>query len=368
MGRAAHAAAQILAVYLTAMMMKESQEPSRIVYTLTWSTDAYRRFGSREHIATIQGRLKAIESMMRRSFQQEQHDQQDQREELSLCSDGQTISNEVMSKSPGPAMSLVDPTQSQFLSHIPTPIIAVDNKPASISDSDILDGPRGTTFESQPSHTVFKTSTAISENPLSPRRSSPSCSLNDVVFRFDSAALTPPEDEPVHPWEADWAGGQLRFYGPTTRAHTQLPPGDPLQADTEYELEEALGTTNLDSPQLQKILFNAFWTWNDLSLTVNIVDKDLFNAHRALEEASSQYYSDFLQDSILACSSRMSTSGVIRRLGQRYADRAKGSLISHLESPTIATFQGLLLLSDFESTNGRERVGWTYAGRRYCAP
>lgn len=75
--------------------------------------------------------------------------------------------------------------------------------------------------------------------------------------------------------------------------------------------------------------------------------------------ARSQYYSEFLENCILACATRMSTSAGIRALGPRYAEQASSLVIQELQRPNVATLQGFLLLSDFEATRGRDRLGYS---------
>ena len=76
----------------------------------------------------------------------------------------------------------------------------------------------------------------------------------------------------------------------------------------------------------------------------------------------SQYYSEFLENAILACATRMSTSPGIRALGPKYADQASSQITQELQRPNVATLQGFLLLSDFEATRGRDRIGYIYSG------
>ena len=75
-----------------------------------------------------------------------------------------------------------------------------------------------------------------------------------------------------------------------------------------------------------------------------------------------QYYSAFLENCMLACASRMSTSPGIRALGPKYAEEASAQVTQELQRPNVATLQGFLLLSDFEATRGRERIGYIYSG------
>ncbi|VUC25610.1 unnamed protein product [Clonostachys rosea] len=113
----------------------------------------------------------------------------------------------------------------------------------------------------------------------------------------------------------------------------------------------------MDSPQLREVLLNSCWNYYLRSVTV--VDQQLFMSHRSSGKRS-QYYSSFLESSLLACGTRISTSPAVRKLGRSYAERAKQHIADELEQPTIATLQGFLLLSDFEATAARDRVGWTY--------
>jgi hypothetical protein len=49
-------------------------------------------------------------------------------------------------------------------------------------------------------------------------------------------------------------------------------------------------------------------------------------------------------------------------LSSAYAKRAKADLETELEDPNLATVQGMLLLSDYEMSEGHDRVGWIYCG------
>lgn len=117
---------------------------------------------------------------------------------------------------------------------------------------------------------------------------------------------------------------------------------------------------NLDSSQVQKVLLEIAWRY--LSLQTRLVREQYFLAHRELG-GRSQYYSPFLENTLLACASRMSTSAAIRKLGKAYIDRAVKTIPVELENPMLSTVQGFLLLADFEATRGRDRPGWTYMGQ-----
>jgi hypothetical protein len=153
--------------------------------------------------------------------------------------------------------------------------------------------------------------------------------------------------------------GQPGFYGITSQYHVQLQCADIDLGFSEKDLEAEL-TIDIDSPHVQKTILDSFWKSDQL--WSNVVNKDLFMTHRAMG-GSSEYYSISLEDAMLACGSRNSTSNTIRQIGRRFLDRAKQGLLKQLESPTISTIQGFLLLSNFEAGIGRNRVGWTYCGK-----
>lgn len=118
---------------------------------------------------------------------------------------------------------------------------------------------------------------------------------------------------------------------------------------------------NLDSSQVQKVLLQI--AWRDLSLQTKLVHEQYFLSHRDLGMRS-EYYSPFLENTLLACASRMSTLTAIRNLGTSYIDRAVKYIPMELENPALSTVQGLLLLADFEATRDRDRLGWTYMGQQ----
>lgn len=159
----------------------------------------------------------------------------------------------------------------------------------------------------------------------------------------------------------------VAFYGSTTQNHVHSPlPESPhsLQlasmvnhADSDFEHET---TMNMDSVQLRKALLLIFFK---LQTNVQVVvHQDLFMRGRT-QGGRHRYYSEFLENSILAAATRHSTSLAVRQLGTQYADRAKARISFELDQPNIASLQGFLVLSDFESTRGRARIGWTYSSK-----
>ena len=116
---------------------------------------------------------------------------------------------------------------------------------------------------------------------------------------------------------------------------------------------------DMDGPRLKVELINNYCSFQTLSVT--LIQRETFLSHRDLG-LRSQHYSTFLENSLLACSARLSTSAAVRALGESYARSAKSEIVSELENPNMATLQGMLLLSDFEMTEARDRVGWMYCG------
>jgi hypothetical protein len=115
----------------------------------------------------------------------------------------------------------------------------------------------------------------------------------------------------------------------------------------------------MDSAQLRKALFRIFFKIHPNAQV--IVQEDLFRRDRA-KGGRHQYYSSFLENAILAAAARNSTSSVVRKLGKLYAERAEFHISSELKHPNIASLQAFLVLSDFEATRGRARLGWMYSG------
>lgn len=139
----------------------------------------------------------------------------------------------------------------------------------------------------------------------------------------------------------------LSIYGSTTSDDCELDSPGPMEID-------------IDSEGIRRSILIGFWKFNE-SWT-SIVDSDMFQRYKALG-IPSEYYSRFLEDAMLACGSRHSSSAIIRSTGKLFAHRAKAALIRQLQTPTIASIQGVLLLSAFEGTSGHPSFGWTLCGR-----
>lgn len=140
---------------------------------------------------------------------------------------------------------------------------------------------------------------------------------------------------------------------------TQVPLSSDSVLATKEDVENE-AALNLDSSQVQKVLLEIAWRY--LSLQTRFVHERYFLSHRGLG-VRSQYYSAFLENTLFACASRMSSSAAIRNLGTSYIDRAVKDIPMELENPRLSTVQGLLFLADFEASRDRDRLGWRYMGQ-----
>lgn len=156
--------------------------------------------------------------------------------------------------------------------------------------------------------------------------------------------------------------GEVHYYGPTTQLHIKSPSANKVLSQPASTLDPDF-VVDMDSQQLRRLLLQSCWAY--YSWSVPVVDQELFTSHRKLGTRS-QYYSSFLENCLLACATRISTSPAVRKLGRAYADRAKQEVVFELEHPTLASLAGFLLLSDFEATNSQDRAGWIYCGKATC--
>lgn len=113
--------------------------------------------------------------------------------------------------------------------------------------------------------------------------------------------------------------------------------------------------------QVKCRLLQSFFRYQPL--WVNAVDQNLFWEHRESREPS-MWYSNFLEAVMLASACRLSNSSAVRSLGEQYSIQAKGYILQALENPSAASLQGFLILSEYEVSQGRERMGWQFCGKR----
>lgn len=149
------------------------------------------------------------------------------------------------------------------------------------------------------------------------------------------------------------------FFGLTSHPHVSSPVD---QSQTSGADEFATLGIDLDSksPHFRAHLIQSFFKYQ--SLWVEIVDKECFMANRS-NAANSRWYCDFLEYSILACATRLSTSSAVRALGREYAQLAKTEILGALHEPSPANLQAFLLISEYEVTLGNDRPGWMFCGR-----
>ncbi|KAF7554733.1 hypothetical protein G7Z17_g2712 [Cylindrodendrum hubeiense] len=127
-------------------------------------------------------------------------------------------------------------------------------------------------------------------------------------------ATSPSERRVADPEEApsldtDSSPGQVRYYGPTTQLHIQSYSDRSTSISTTNDiLSTSDFIVDMDGPQLREILMNSCWSY--YSRSVRVVDPQLFMAHRAVGKRS-QYYSRFLEEALLACATRISTSQAV---------------------------------------------------------
>ncbi|OBT77600.1 hypothetical protein VF21_04574 [Pseudogymnoascus sp. 05NY08] len=133
--------------------------------------------------------------------------------------------------------------------------------------------------------------------------------------------------------------------------------------DQPYTKEDELAHLGIaidtNTVQVKCRLLQSFFRYQPL--WVNAVDQNLFWEHREGRE-SSMWYSNFLEAVMLAAACRLSNSSAVRALGEQYSIQAKGDLLQALENPSAASLQGFLMLSEYEVSQGRERMGWQFCG------
>ncbi|KPI39557.1 Nitrogen assimilation transcription factor nit-4 [Cyphellophora attinorum] len=226
--------------------------------------------------------------------------------------------------------------------------------------------------------TVADTTLDDTTAPTVSTRSSPSVALPD-----SAESLVVPRSEPARRLTASNKSGtrsqssnSIRdLYGNTARdtaygeheLTTPFSTSAPMrsqpqlvQAYTEPHNHINLGpAVDSNTPQLKIWLLKSFFRYQPLG--VNIVDEELFWEHRQ-SRAMSMWYSDFLENVMLACATRLSNSSAVRVLGEHFSSQAKVNICQALDYPSPASMQGFLLLSEYEVTQGRERTGWQLCG------
>ncbi|KAI8937409.1 hypothetical protein NX059_005134 [Plenodomus lindquistii] len=194
--------------------------------------------------------------------------------------------------------------------------------------------------------------------PVNARRSpSNDITLAPVISRAPRQNLPlPPAVNPKSPRGA--RGESPTFYGATSHPHVASPSEDSRL--TSSDRVDPVGIElDAHSPRLRDHILRSFF--KSQTLWVDIVNKDAFLSHQAAGK-DSRWYSKFLENAMLACGTRLSTSASVRALGAKYFDWAKDEALKAMIEPTPANLQGFLLLSEYEVTKGNDRPGWMFCG------
>lgn len=168
--------------------------------------------------------------------------------------------------------------------------------------------------------------------------------------------------------------GQLRYFGSTSNmtlldALVDVTPPIAVQKDASELLEHAQLDKELDET-FETHLLELYFAWQDPCL--HVVDAETFWRSRAqsrYEGIATPYYSRTLSDAMCALGAayepRYHPEVVTfpRSLAEFFGDRAKILLELELETPSIATIQGLVILSNHEALCTRDTRGWLYSGK-----
>ncbi|KAH8896929.1 hypothetical protein GQ53DRAFT_778822 [Thozetella sp. PMI_491] len=156
-------------------------------------------------------------------------------------------------------------------------------------------------------------------------------------------------------------GESPTFFGATSHPHVVSPgsPGEEPNLDSFGGFNEVGIDLDPNSPHLRDHLIQSFFKYQ--TLWVDIVDRDSFLLHQR-SGSDSRWFSKFLENAMLACGTRLSTSKAVRALGAKYLEWAKNGVLEAMSEPTPANLQGFLLLSEYEVTQGNDRPGWMFCG------
>ncbi|OAL33981.1 hypothetical protein AYO20_06816 [Fonsecaea nubica] len=282
-----------------------------------------RKHGSREHIAALQEQIRSLDVLIRQ-----------------IVPDGNTS---------------LGSSQGESAPLLKSPTAAAATTRPSLDD---IRGPQDATLiaAQRASSAVVQPSTNSHESPRANQGQQSSAEQPGPADNERQRRSHTPRVHSGVNGEGEVSEESGIYFGPSCQLHVSS-PSDVVKSVSGIH---APGTQiDMDSDRLKTLLFNNYCNFQTLSVT--IIHPELFLSHRA-RGLRSQHYSRFLENSMMACSARLSTSVAVRALGSSYAMRAKSEIVSELEDPNVATLQGMLLLSDYEMTEGRDRVGWMYCG------
>lgn len=156
-------------------------------------------------------------------------------------------------------------------------------------------------------------------------------------------------------------GESPSFFGATSHPHVVSPSDEPSLTPA-VEVDAVRIDLDPTSPGLRDHLFEVFFKYQ--KLWVDVVNKECFLTRKG-NGSDSRWHSKFLENAMLACGARLSTSKAVRALGSKYCEWAKDGVLNAMSEPTPANLQGFLLLSEYEVTHGNDRPGWMFCGE--CA-
>ncbi|KAJ0415935.1 hypothetical protein BJY00DRAFT_317396 [Aspergillus carlsbadensis] len=267
-----------------------------------------RRSGSRKHVETLEQRIKSLEGLIRQARDGSSH----QESEVSGEMDGRSEDGTVLVEA------------------------GVQFSPFQI-------------FDDQPQDLDFGLSQALlalEKDPLDvPAAETPASPSGELRTPSETTSKGPPSNA---------------AFGRTSQQHLRLSGTQLRTISTPADELAGLGIAiDIHSAQVKTRLLQSFFRYQPL--WVSVVDQELFESHRAAGE-SSAWFSPFLEMVMLASAARLSTSSAVRALGERYAEIAQTGILEALDSPSPASMQGFLLLSEYEVTQARDRRGWQLCG------
>ncbi|CRG89226.1 Nitrogen assimilation transcription factor nit-4 [Talaromyces islandicus] len=180
--------------------------------------------------------------------------------------------------------------------------------------------------------------------------------------------------------------GQLKYFGATSNVHFlrnsipfQSPTSTSLSSSAEnnkspsnsFLLEGADDVAHKVSQELEDHLIQLYFTWENPYFRV--VDEESFMSarHQALSRSNipdntpiPSCYSEFLVKVMCSWGALFTDRDVpgISSLHDFFIFQAREKLQHDMDNPTIATVQGLAMMSGSEVSRGRDSRGWLYSG------
>ncbi|KAL5332435.1 hypothetical protein BJX70DRAFT_134017 [Aspergillus crustosus] len=217
-------------------------------------------------------------------------------------------------------------------------------------------------------HQTVSTAVAVS-NPYALQPSTAGMTLAEGLLALEGngtrATTSVPKSKSSSSLGDKGSGQGSGVLNPTSQYHARSsteshPQSQPHRSTPKTDELAALGiAVSTNTSQVKCRLLQSFFRYQ--SLWVNAVDEELFWDYREKPEPS-MWYSGFLEAVMLASAARLSNSSAVRSLGEQYAIQAKAEIWQALENPSAASVQGFLMLSEYEISQGRERMGWQLCG------